>query len=351
MKPSKILKITYRLKQISSFEISDILKAASNSRLKPNHKSRGRYYNFYENDFLVFPDGKTLVGEGSGILQFEDITREEVPVEIDEGTFCTMVFNGNLQVLLTGDRNGCVSQYKLDSSGNFLKEKEYDVGVGWVQASDYSGDLAVMGGDNGKISFIDMRRGLMLQNRIETAIGKIFSLQFCRVSEGEMHLAVAGKQTCYSPSKSDWFDVSTLFKPQKTRADLQIVQNLIRQNKQLRENQQVLKLQIQKLQMDLENQTILKSQIHSKNQQLDQTIQLLQTKLEKQKGRSQINSRFQKDKLNQHSKKFKQKNEQNRLRLKDLRNSMKIVENLKVGDQMKTIKHLKKTFDKLARGK
>ena len=138
----------------------------------------------------MLPNQKTLVGESqSESLQIEDISSKEAPVIIDEKRPFTMIFNRKINSLLAGYRNACVSQFERDSSGVMKKQKEYgDVGVGWVYASDCSGDIAAVGGSKGFIQLIDMKRRELLGERMETAIGNILSLQFCRVSKNEMHL-------------------------------------------------------------------------------------------------------------------------------------------------------------------
>ena len=123
-----------------------------------------------------------------------------------------MIFNLNLNSLLVGECNGCLSQYGRNPSGNFKKQKDYgDVGVGKVYAIEWSGNFAVVGGSNGMISLIDMNRRQVIAQGIETAIGIINSLRFCRVSQNEMHLAVGGYRNDYSNFKTDLFDVSKLF--------------------------------------------------------------------------------------------------------------------------------------------
>ena len=56
-----------------------------------------------------------------------------------------------------------------------------------------------------------MKKRKVIAKGIRTAIGYIYSLRFCRISESEMHLAVGGIGRDYSKSKTDLFDVSKLF--------------------------------------------------------------------------------------------------------------------------------------------
>ena len=99
-----------------------------------------------------------------------------------------------------------------NKNGQWEIFKEYGkVNVGSVQSSDYSGDIAVVGGINGSLRFINMRKGQLIGQSMETAIGEIWSVQLSRVSENAMHLTVGGVNSDYSNSKADVFDVSGMF--------------------------------------------------------------------------------------------------------------------------------------------
>ena len=161
------------------------------------------------------PNRKTLIGGNGDILKSEDITRKEVKVIIDQkcSDISTMIFNRNLNSLLVGDNNGCLSQYGRNPSGDFKKQKHYgNVKMGKVFASDCLGDFAVVGGEKGIISLIDMKRRKVIQNKIKTAIREVYSLQFCRISRNKIYLTVGGIGTRdYSDSKTDLFHVSHFF--------------------------------------------------------------------------------------------------------------------------------------------
>ena len=209
---SLFLKIIPRTNIVKAFEISNFFK--SKSFYRPTHKSKEGYSNFFKNQFCLLANGKTVIGHFGDLLKTEDITRKEIRGIIDqkESENTTMIFNQNLNSLLVGVRNGCLFQYGRNLFGDFKKQKEYGkVGVGVIIASDWSGNFAVVGGRNGKISLIDMTKREVIAKGITTAIGEVFSLQFCRVSRNQMYLAVGGKNNDYSNSKTDFFDVSGLF--------------------------------------------------------------------------------------------------------------------------------------------
>ena len=163
----------------------------------------------------MLPDSNTLVGAKNNILQVEDIIRKKIRRVIDQkkSQINTMTFNQNLNSLLVGEENGCLSQYGRNLSGDFKKQKEYkDIGIEEIYAINWSGNFAVVGGSKGGISLIDMERRKVITKGIRTAVGSVLTLQFCRVSRNEMHLAVGGfGQNDYSNLKTDWFDVSDLF--------------------------------------------------------------------------------------------------------------------------------------------
>lgn len=268
-----ILGVIGRTDHIRVFELSEVLKAPSNSSLRPKAKSKAKYYNSYEKNFLILPDEKTLVGRGkSGCLQFEVVPGKEAVVEIDQGEAHTMVFNPSLNSLLVGYGTRRVSQFEKDSSGVLKKQMDYKhIGVGWVQASDCSGDIAVVGGSEGKITFIHMRRREVLQRGVQTALANIESLQFCRVSQTEMHLVVSGFDLDYSNSKTDLFDVSELFPLPKTD---NIVEHLESKLTQQIKKHDLLNQQIHKLTTELQNEKQSKNRVLQENMQLRKTIQL-----------------------------------------------------------------------------
>ena len=112
-----------------------------------------------------------------------------------------------------GEKNGCLSQYVQAPFGGFKKQKEYgDVGVGMIYACDLSENFAVVGGGNGMISLIDMKKKKVIKKGIKTAIQWIYTLQFCRLSQNKMYLAVGGLgERDYSKSKKDCLNVSKHF--------------------------------------------------------------------------------------------------------------------------------------------
>ena len=171
----------------------------------PKLKSQGIYFNLLENDFLLIPNSNTLIGKYEKVfLQIEKITKNKIQTTIDSKKIpvTSMVFNHSLNSLLIGDLNGFASQFKQDSSGNLQMEKSYgNVGVGFILAIDCIGNIAVVGGMYGVIRLIDMENQEVIGKAgTPSAMGKIFSLQFCRISKTKVHLAVGGVNNDYSLS-------------------------------------------------------------------------------------------------------------------------------------------------------
>ena len=292
----------------------------------------------------MLPDGKTLLGGSGlfvGVLQTEDITQEKSLMIIDQGSYIfTMIFNQSLNSLLIGNINRSVLQYERDSSGILRKKKDYgDIGVGCVLASDSSGDFAVVGGDNGIIKLIDMRTRKVFEKGIETAIGRIESLQFCRVSTTEMHLVVGGRGRNYSDSKTDLFDLSKLFQFEAQEMHGQNHKLSANKINHQANNQQLLIQEIHKLKMDLQREKQNANQMLNQNTQLKQKIELLQNNFEKQqKSKNEALSKIAT--LNLQNLQLQNKN------LKLSQQLQKIIKNLKIEQSILFLKHTKHIIDK-----
>ena len=291
----------------------------------------------------MLPDGKTLVGgTPSGSLKVEDITGKDAPLEIDnQGSLIkTMIFNQRVNSLLVGYLNGCVTQFKKDSSGNLRKEKRYgNVGVECVYANDCSGDFAVVGGKNGRISLINMRSRTVITMGMQTAIWRIFSLQFCRVSETEMHLAVGGTNRDYSHSKTDLFDVSELFNLDKGKSERAKILELSKKVESMTEK-------INKLHKNLRLERTQKNEIIRQNQQLNEANHQLRKTIQKEKQKKK-KTRSKNEKLDQDNQKLESKNKVKRKKIKSLKSNLKSVEKVNVKLPMKITMHLKKSVEKM----
>ena len=92
------------------------MDAADNSTLQIRHQTKNEFSVDYESNFLVLPDGKTIVGcDGSDKkkLVVEDITLQNPrEIAIHSGFIETLLFDNATQSLLVGDQSGHVKQYE-----------------------------------------------------------------------------------------------------------------------------------------------------------------------------------------------------------------------------------------------
>ena len=200
---------------ISCLELEDIIKASNDSTIKEINKTQGEYYNNGENNFLVLPDEKTIVGvkDDDKTLQYEDITGSAGPTKIDNQGSCidSLLFNAKLGCLLVGYSNGVAIQYKMDSNKTWEVQKNYgDLGAGGIFSCDFFGDIAVMdGGGKFKLTAINMKTQEVIGEALTTAIQYIYSLRFCKISDTKTLLVVSGRNPDYS-NTTDIFDASEL---------------------------------------------------------------------------------------------------------------------------------------------
>jgi hypothetical protein len=187
------------------------------------HKSQKVYYAGYENNFLVLPDGKTIVGvEYKGnvnVLFMEDITRNDITAYRQIAThgnwiYCVL-YNPVSKTLFVGDENGRVVQYQ--EGGNketWSKVKDYgDLGIGYICSVDQIGDVVVFGGYQSYfIRAINSVSKTLLRGSLKTAIEYVDSLRFCEVPENKVYLSVCGRIPSYSNNKTDIYDATKLAK-------------------------------------------------------------------------------------------------------------------------------------------
>ena len=115
--------------------MSRVIDTASGQVVKVQTESRQKFDATFENNFLVLPDGKTVIGpdaQNEDKLVMEDITTKEVSEIGKHGKFIyTVLYHEESRSLLVGDHTGHVVQYqKKEDSNSFTKVKDYgDVGI------------------------------------------------------------------------------------------------------------------------------------------------------------------------------------------------------------------------------
>ena len=199
------------------------MQAIYGSTISPEHKSTSGYHVCSENHFVVLPDEKTLIGFhfNSSLLQIEDITQNKFAVKIDScrSELHTIIFNQELEVLLTGYYNGEAIQYHKNP--NWKQQKNYgDLQIGNIFSSDQMGCIAVMGGfkRNWKnLRMIDLKEQKIIGSPAETAFKSVYSLCFGITSGSKVFLSMGGLTPDYSNGKTDIFDVTNLFETQNVQ--------------------------------------------------------------------------------------------------------------------------------------
>lgn len=199
------------------YSLRSIIETSPDSLVKIVHESEQKFYAQFENNFLILPDGKTIIGVESSTykgLIMEDITqRSPVKIGVHSNYIRTVFYDQFSKTLFAGDENGHVIQYqRCEESGSFHLLKDYgNVGVGRIFCSAQVGGLAVFGGSNTySIMAIDISQQTVVQGCVETAIRYIDSMQFCRVSRECNLLSVGGRNASFSESSLNIFEVKLL---------------------------------------------------------------------------------------------------------------------------------------------
>ena len=191
-----------------------MVNAANYGTLKICHQTKNDFQMFYDNFFLVLPDGKTVVGpDGSdnNKLIMEDITQNNPRVIATHNDHTqTVLFDSLTESLLVGDLLGHVKQYKKEN-GSFTLLKDYgNVNVGQVKSSAQVGRFAIFGGEDNTLVAIDVKNQKILKRSVETAYEEIHNLQICLMNHHRIFLSVSGYDSDFSSELTDLFDVSSL---------------------------------------------------------------------------------------------------------------------------------------------
>ena len=123
-----------------------------------------------------------------------------------------MVYDEDTGFLYSGDKNGGLCKYKVDSSKKtFERVKEYGyLGIGEISSFHPFMHFVFFGGDNTQIKVLDLSTDELLLGHLETSITWICSLQVCLKSQDKIYLAVSGSDTDYSDDKNDLFDLTDI---------------------------------------------------------------------------------------------------------------------------------------------
>ena len=130
------------------------------------------------------------------------------------GEITTILLDEKNLSLLIGDGDGRLLQMSFNFQGNFGKIfKDYgDLGLGWIYYSCLLRDIAVFGGENGKLAFINTRQQKFMGYSFDLAPEIIYSIELCWIqnkSQPKALLMVSGDYYDYN-GKTDVLDVTQL---------------------------------------------------------------------------------------------------------------------------------------------
>ena len=194
--------------------MTQILQTDSGETVDMQHQSTLKFYSGLENNFVVLPDGRTVVGpDGSNFkkLVMEDTESSRVSHIATHANYInTLLYHADTGSLLVGDCGGHIVHYqRSETAGSFAKVKDYGhVGIGYVYSSTQMGVFGIFGGFNdSSIVVVDLSEQKLVRGKVKTAFRKLDSLRACRVSEKKVFLSVGGRDVSYSGGATDIFEL------------------------------------------------------------------------------------------------------------------------------------------------
>ena len=121
----------------------------------------------------------------------------------------TILYDPKTKSLFAGDKFGRLHQYQRSrDEDQFKLVKDYgNVGIGPISSSCLCGDLAFFGGFGFSLAAVKISEKKLVKGTFRTAIGSIYSLEACRVSNSRVLVSVGGGTPSYSESLSDVLEV------------------------------------------------------------------------------------------------------------------------------------------------
>ena len=173
----------------------------------------------YENNFLVLPDAKTVVGVNASDrkkLMIEDITLRNPRQIGTHGVLTqTVLFDSLTQSLLVGDFDGDVKQYKKVNQ-SFTMVKDYgNVCVGRILSSTQVGRFVIFGGNSNSLVAIDILDQKVCAELLVSPFGLTYSLQVCEGVGSNVYLSLGCSCPKYSSDASDFLDVTLFYNRHK----------------------------------------------------------------------------------------------------------------------------------------
>ena len=201
-------------------------------------------------------DQKTIIGMMNDArknlfnITMEDITGRSKRYFLTSITNCmgeitTVLIDEKNWYLLVGDEDGRLLQMSFDFQGNLGKIlKDFgNLELNRILSSYLLGDIAVFGGRNGKLAFINTRKREFLGYNFDLAPQLIYSIELFWIqnkSQPKALLMVSGEYYDYD-GKTDVLDVTMLF-PKKIRS--QNSQNILKSYQEISEIDTILDTQL-----------------------------------------------------------------------------------------------------------
>jgi hypothetical protein len=190
----------------------------SGANIEHIHQSQRNYLVWCEDNFIILPDGKTIIGvENTNTLICEDITRNDsngyVQIATHGSRIYTVFYNAVYKSIFVGELNGNVIEYKHNGSNlSWVKVTNYgNLGIGHIACIEKIGDVLVCGGYGFHLMrAIDFKNKILLPGAIKTGIKHIYSLKAFECAGNRVHLAVSGMSADYSGDQTDVYDVTPL---------------------------------------------------------------------------------------------------------------------------------------------
>ena len=237
-----------------------MINAANRSSIKIRHKTQNEFYLRNENNFLVLPDAKTVVGADYSDrekLIVEDITlRNPRQIGKHDDVISTVLFDSLTQSLLVGDSSGHVKQYKKENQ-SFTMVKDYgNVGVDEILSSTQVGRFAIFGGSKYLLVAIDISEQRLSPGRLKSPFLWTYTLQVCQGIGSNVYLSLGGEYPKYSSDASDFLDVTLLYNDHK-KENPKVPENMNHAHAASREKDEIinsLNLKIKQLELSLRKQ-------------------------------------------------------------------------------------------------
>lgn len=182
----------------------------------PIKKTKNDFFVFTETSFVVFNNGKTIIGinqENRRSLIMENIKSGEYKKFGERKKIIqSLLYHETSKTLFVGGNDKKVLQYSQnEQTGQWEKIKDFgDIGISIILSSANIGDLGIFGGENYFIRFINLKNGNIIGDPYVTAFKCIYSLRICVEKKSKVYLSIGGTDFLDNNQVSDFLNI-TLF--------------------------------------------------------------------------------------------------------------------------------------------